>query len=335
MMQRDAIERQWELLKLLPNRGVGVTAQELTDRLNTLGFNASKRTIERDLNFLSCHFGLHCNDKSKPYGWRWMENTEFDIPNLSISDCVSLSLVEDMVNPLLPKSILQSLQPRFNLAKTKLKELSQKNQIARWTDKIATRYPTMPLMAPEIDAETLENIQQAVLSEKIISVQYQGVNDHEPKTLVLHPQGIVQRGPISYLIATAFEYDDIRLYAMHRFSNCRIEADAARAIDGFLLSDYVESGAIEFGSGSSIRFKARIHQQIAYHLKETPLSSDMEISGEGEWLMLTGKIQDSWQFRWWVLSQGSWLEVLEPRSLRQAIAQDVLQTAKFYQEESL
>lgn len=60
---RSTLSRQWELLKSLPARPPGVTAQLLAKRLDEAGFRVSKRTIERDLVELSQLFPLQCNDK--------------------------------------------------------------------------------------------------------------------------------------------------------------------------------------------------------------------------------------------------------------------------------
>ena len=49
---RNTVARQWELLKILPTRGAGKTAKDLTGILNDLGFKVSKRQVERDLGEL-------------------------------------------------------------------------------------------------------------------------------------------------------------------------------------------------------------------------------------------------------------------------------------------
>jgi len=69
---RRTLARQWELLKLLPTRGVGKTAKELSEALNEAGFKVSKRQVERDLGELLEAFALDCNNASIPYGWRWV-----------------------------------------------------------------------------------------------------------------------------------------------------------------------------------------------------------------------------------------------------------------------
>ena len=69
---RSTLTRQWELLKLLPPKGPGITTLELQSLLSDAGHPTTKRTIERDLVELSRLFPLQCNSKGMPYGWHWM-----------------------------------------------------------------------------------------------------------------------------------------------------------------------------------------------------------------------------------------------------------------------
>ncbi|MBU2979348.1 WYL domain-containing transcriptional regulator [Alteromonas sp. C1M14] len=329
--ERNTLSRQWEILRLLPSVGAGITASELVKRLTGLGFNVSKRTVERDLNELSRQFPLLCNDKSKPYGWRWMDNASFDIPNLSISDCVSLIMAEEVISPLLPPSVLRPLKPRFEYAKKHLQEANQSHPLARWTDKVAIRPPSMPLLPPVIDEQVLGIIQSALLDEKQVKVVYFGVWAKEAKTLVLHPLGLIHRGKILYLVATAFGYRDTRLYALQRISVVeQLEEKIDKPVN-FSLKDYVDSGAAEFSLSDDIAFKARIHRSVINYLFETPLSDDMQVEKtESDWLGLTATVKDSWQFRWWLRSQGSCIEVIAPTTLRQTIKNEVIALANLY-----
>jgi hypothetical protein len=54
-----------------------ITARELTENLESDGFEDSKRTIERDLLSLSEIFPSLSNEKSRTYGWSWNKDAEF------------------------------------------------------------------------------------------------------------------------------------------------------------------------------------------------------------------------------------------------------------------
>ena len=329
--ERNTLSRQWEILRLLPSVGVGISARELVKRLTSLGFNVSKRTVERDLNELSRQFPLLCNDKSRPYGWRWMDNASFDIPNLSISDCVSLAITEEVIAPLLPPSVLRPLKPRFEYAKKHLQEANRDHALAQWTDKVAIRTPSMPLLPPAIDGQVLNIIQSALLDDKQVKVVYSGVWAEEAKTLVLHPLGLIQRGKILYLVATAFSYSDIRLYALQRINVAEQLEDNIDKPVNFSLQHYIDSGAAEFSLSGDIAFEARIHRSVINYLFETPLSHDMQVKETNtDWLDLTATVKDSWQFRWLLRSQGSSVEVLAPTNLRQTIKNEITALSNLY-----
>jgi hypothetical protein len=56
---------------------------------------------------------------------------------------------------------------------------------------------------------------------------------------------------------------------------------------------------------------------------------------EGEDFRLTATVADSWQLRWWILSQGAGLTVLEPENLRMDIYKNLKETLNNYKKYSL
>lgn len=318
----DAMMRQWQMLKLLPGRKPGISAKELTSELADLGFEVDKRTVTRDLAKLSELFPLECNDKGTPHGWHWMRGAGLDMPGLDVADALSLRLIEEYLKPLLPASLLSVLAPRFEAAERKLEQLSRTNTVAGWTDKIRVVPPTMPLLAPAVDEGVLQVIQQALLDEFQIECRYRSIDGRE-SVQRLHPLALVQRGPVGYLVATAFSYADPRLYALHRFRTAEIIEEPIVRPDGFDVDSYIATGALQFGNGKMLRLKASVGEELAAYLAETPLSEDMAIKERKDDFLVTATVLDSWQLRWWILSQGSEIEVMDPKALRNEIADEV------------
>lgn len=327
---RSTLSRQWELLKLLPSRPPGYTVQVLVEQLADAGYEISKRTVERDLNELSLLFPLQCNNKGMPYGWYWTPGSPSDLPGVTLSEALTLQLVETSLRPLLPAGILKSLQPRFAQARQKLDALTAQMPAARWIDKIASVAPELNLIAPEIDVDLLEAIQQALLDDQQIASTYFAVHTNKIRTLTLNPLALILRGSISYLAATVEPYTDVRLFAVHRFKQVEIlETPTNRPAD-FELKTYIKSGALQFSQGDVIQLKARISGDLVNLLAETPLSADMQINAVGDGHELTATVLDSWQLHWWVFSQTDAIEVLEPIKLRIEIGQKLKNTTKFY-----
>lgn len=144
-----ALARQWEMLKLLPGRAPGLTARELTERLKEAGYEVSKRTVERDLNDLSMQFGIVCNDAAMPYGWHWLPGQQAAFGSVDLVDALTLSLTENVLRQMLPRSMLGVLEPKFQQARTKLAALSEQ-LLARLGEKVRYVSPSFHLQAPTI-----------------------------------------------------------------------------------------------------------------------------------------------------------------------------------------
>lgn len=329
---RNTLIRQWELLKLLPKRGSGKTAKDLATALNDAGFKVSKRQIERDLSTLSGPFPLDCKDQSIPYGWKWMDGRSVDLPGLTVAEALSMKLVEDTLQPLLPKSVLASLEGNFKQAQDKLASLDAENPNVLWAGKVRTVPPSLPLLAPHINQEVLENTQESLLLDKRLEVEYHAINAEQSSLLTLHPLGLVNRGPVTYLVATAFDYTDIRLYALHRIAKATKLNEPANRPEHFSLDDYINTGALQFGGGNIIQFEAFVAQWMAQYLSETPMSADQKLINEGDKIRLTATLTDSWQLKWWLLSHGAEVEVISPTALRTDIANTLQQAAAIYTE---
>lgn len=325
-----AIARLFELLKLLPSRGAGITAREICARLEASGFVVSKRTVERDLAELSRLFGLECNDKSQPYGWRWAQSQGLHLPGLSLNDALSLCMVEDLLRPLAPRAMLESLEVRFAEARQKLAALATTNPSARWVDKVRHVPPALPLLPPPISSEAQAATQDALLRDLQVEVSYQKPMADAPTSLRLHPLGLVQRGPVAYLVATAFDYADVRLYAMHRIREATTTDARAKRPEGFSLDTFVGEGRMQFGDGGTLRLQALVSHELAAYLAETPLAKDQRIARAGERLKISATVPDSWQLEWWILSQGPAIEVLKPVRLRRLVAEALREAASRY-----
>jgi len=328
---QQALARQWEMLKLLPPRPPGITGSELTARLADLGYTVTKRTVERDLNALCRLFGFTCNDERMPFGWHWMEGASLNLPGVSLGDALSLRLVEDQLRPLLPAAVLRVLEPRMQQARDKLAELAPNNAQARWANKVRTVPASLPLLPPQVMPGVLDVLQEALLGDKQVQVHYQRAGETDLTVYVLHPLALVQRGPVSYLVATAFDYPDIRTYAMHRMRSAELLEKIAQAPAGFDLDAYIATGALQFGAGQTIRLKARVDVALAQILRETPLSEDQTLGhARNDFCALNATVQDTWQLRWWLLSHANQAVVLSPAALRADLMLRLADAAELY-----
>lgn len=314
---RNTLSRQWELLKLLPSRGPGLTAAQITQLLNDEhGHDINKRTVERDLQELSRLFPLQCNNRGKPYGWYWMPGAQLELPGIELGEALTLALLDDTLKTMLPLSLRRGLEPRFQQARRKLEALAEENATARWFEKVASVQPQMSLQTPDVSEALLERIQLGLLQEKQLRCRYYAAHQDKERELVLNPLALVQRGSITYLIATAVPHADVRQYALHRFREVDLLDTPLVRPEGFALQAYLASDAMHFSPQGPIELRAWVSESLARLIRETPLSSDMTLEPQAEGCLLRATVSDSWQLRWWLLQQGENICVEAPESLR-------------------
>lgn len=328
---RNTISRQWQLLKLLPSRGPGLTAAQITMRLNSEEHHdIKKRTVERDLQELSLLFPLQCNNRGKPYGWHWMPGAQLELPGIEIGEALTLALVEDALKTMLPLSLRRGLEPRFQQARRKLEALAEENATARWFDKVASVQPQMSLQAPEVNEALLEQIQLGLLEELQLRCHYYAAHQDKQRELTLNPLALVQRGSITYLIASAVPHTDVRQYALHRFRGVEVLESPLVRPQGFTLQTYLASDAMQFSPQGEIGLRAWVSESLARLIRETPLAPDMTLEPTGDGYQLTATVSDSWQLRWWLLQQAENICVEAPESLRSYMRETLRKAASRY-----
>ena len=323
---RNTLARLWELLKCLPKSGSGKSAQQLSQDLQERGFSVSKRQVERDLHDLSASFSLHCNRAGTPYGWRWASGAQTELAGMDVAEALSLHLAESAVRPLLPKSALQTLEPKFKQAHAKLQELSSTNPLCYWQEKVRSIPAQLHRELPEVDAAVASAVHEGLLHDEQLDVEYTSMSASAATTLRLHPLALIQRGPLTYLAATAWEYEDICLYALHRITAAKRTYTVCHPPADSRIEAWLHNGAAQFGNQQTMQVRLKLSEDRLRLIAESPLSTDQEMEQD----TIQATVQDSWELRWWILSQGAGIEVLEPMASREEIAQSLRDACKRY-----
>ena len=110
------IARQWHIVRYLLN-GQYVSTTEIKIHLELLGIETELRTIQRDLLMLQGVFPLECRRDSVPHSWRWQRVPDTALKGLDLSQALTLRLVEEQLQDVMPARLLQELQPLFEKAR--------------------------------------------------------------------------------------------------------------------------------------------------------------------------------------------------------------------------
>lgn len=327
---RDTLLRIWEMLNQLPTAGDGLTAQEIMRLLQAEGFAVSQRQVERDLIEMERALPITPSE-DRPARWKWISGAQRQLGNMALPEALTWQFVSDIVTPLLPRAMLKSLDPFFVASQRRLDAIRQQSPAAGWRDRVRMVMPSQPLLPPKVPDNVLDTIQNAVLLRSQVHVSYRHPGADAATELPLHPLGLIQRGQITYVLATAYQYQDVRLFALHRITSAVMLKAPVVSPEGFDIDEALRKGLGQFGTGRVIRLVARVDKWLAFHLQETRLSEEQALTElpDGRW-HLEADVMETWQLEWWILSQGPALEVLEPEDLRDHIRRTLKKAVRQY-----
>jgi predicted DNA-binding transcriptional regulator YafY len=321
----DTLLRQWQMLRIIPRYPHKITAKSLHEKLKLEQFDVTKRTVERDLLSLSEMFPLVSDERDKPYGWSWSKDAPlFNLPGLSHNEALTLTMVEQHLNSLLPASTLSQLQHYFKTAKQHLSNIPQNERTRSWLNKVRTVPTWQPLLPPTIKPSVQYTVYEALLADKQLEIKYLKRGEDKTVEYRIHPLAVVQRGGITYLYCRVFDYADLRILALHRIHSAIMLEEAANIPAGFSIDKEISLGKFGFGEGNQIQLEAIFYHGSGEHLFETALSSDQTLTEKADGsLKLIATVADTPQLVWWLLGFGDGVEVLKPAALRQSIAETI------------
>ncbi len=318
----DTVLRHWMMLRHLPRYPRKIDAASLADVLADAGYEVSRRSIERDLIKLSAVFPVTCDDQHKPYGWSWMATAvAFDLPAMDVHSALAFRMAAEHLRALLPEVTRGYLDPHFQRAQTVLDNLDD-NALSHWPDKVRVVSAGQPLLPPAIPREVLENVQAGLLTEKRLTIVYRKRGETEPRAYVVHPQALVWRDAVGYLLCTLWKYDDLKQFVLHRMESVVIEEEPRRALPGFSLDAEIASGSFDFLlSGGTVLLEALFEAVAAVRIRETPLALSQELEDQPDGrVLLRATLADTVQLRSWLRSFGEYVEVVGPPDLRASLA---------------
>lgn len=332
---RLTLVRQWSMLRLLPSWPQLVTYGELARRLADEEFKVDPNTVRRDLEQLALVFPIVVEERGRTHYVGWAKGADPVLRTMALPEAMALVLAEQHLGQLLPTSVFESLETVFNRAHQTLAGVDGHNPASAWMQKIRSVPPSQPMLPPAIDPAVHEKLSRALLLGRQVEAVYRRGDGESPRSMRLHPLGMILRAPSLYLIATAWDYhrfEDAHLYAVHRFESVTLLDDAVEVPPGFDLDAAMERGLADFGgSREPIDLVMRVTPSLAAILAETPLAQRGSPPRSTQTLTplpdgsvaVKARVNDTWQLRWWLRAQAEQIvEITAPQELAAALSQE-------------
>ena len=310
----DTMLRYLAMLPLIPVHPSTISAAQLKQKLRAQNaeFEVNIRSVQRDLEKLSLILPLSSESRGRASLWFWSDQNEFlQIPAMNNATALAFVLAAEHLTPLMPPATLRLLDAYFRHAAKVLRT----TKLGKWREKIRiiTRGPE--LLPPPIKPKVQEVVYLALLEGRQFEADYQSRAGTAGKRQTLNPLGIVIRAGVTYLVATAWEYADLRHFALHRMRRAALLDKPAATPAGFDLAMHIENDN-RFAyprSGGRIKLRALFAEGAAAHLRESKLSADQKaVVQEDGRVLIEANVADTAELRWWLLGFGAGVEVLGP-----------------------
>ncbi|TWC30207.1 putative DNA-binding transcriptional regulator YafY [Pseudomonas sp. SJZ079] len=323
------LERRNLVLELIPYAGKGtITKSDVyLKALDMLpGSSFCERTIERDLKAF-CESGKiedlgPAADGSKQ--WQRIEQAPSAVSPRdgqlkSAKVALGMVMLMEHASHLIHEAALKDLQEHYQQSKHLLNKLHPLE--GRWLNKVVTGTQHVQLLPAPINEGFLHEVQQALIEGYQLEIRYYSRRSQAEKTKVISPLGLSYQDSSIYVVCLEADVPEVRTLPLHRFRAIKpLEARLVREPSNFDLRQHVQRILVE---DQPIHLKMRISPTLRDRLdeSETPLSRSQRLTPQHDgWWMLECETEYTQGLKWWVLSHGATLEILEPPSLRQAIA---------------
>lgn len=343
--------RRISLLSILPEgHQDGISASVLAERLAGRGHPCTKRTVERDLVAIASEAfwkdaGIRIRWKSGTGDPRLRLWTYEGARKLTLlqapsgEDALLIRLMAQELQSFLPESAMNVLSSYQPVSDGALKQLRNTGH-AHYHDKVRTVSDGPLALPPSIDTGTLRTLNEALLREEQIDVQYYASSRHTESRYRLHPIGTVKKGLFFWLIAfkevSGRLVPPVRNFRIDRVRSVRRRVNEPVAASLPRLQEVLDTGLLGFFPKDLIGLRMRSAcgkpgDELINNYRDTPLSLDQRITPleEGGY-QLDAQVHYTRELVWMLQGQAHLLEVVEPPELRQELQKFTALAAQRY-----
>lgn len=321
----------------------GMTATELLDYLELNGFGCQKRTLERDLDDLTtvgsvwARLGIKLqreHDKVDQRSVRWSHAPGSKVvfgQALSSEEAALLTLIEQELKHFLPTSAYQKVLSYLPRAQGVLSRPGNQALI-KFQDRIRILPDGPSKLVPEIRLVHLQEINDALLYQNVIEIDYRPANQPGERSYRLHPVGLVKKGVTYMLLAIKDEnlrgadlVNKVQTFHVNRIQSAQREQNTPVDVDLPTLDEALTHGAAANFSRDAVRLLLFFPStpgatEVCNNFKETPLGVDQVIEEKPDgsrYLAVT--IKPDLQLEWMLQGLAHHVRVIEPVDIREKV----------------
>ena len=296
-------------------------------------FDVSKRTVERDIEFLRDRYEAPIEYDHSKCGYVYTQETFF-LKSLFLTD-------EELFSAAVFEKALQQyrntpIEGRLKAVFAKLTELLPDDAVSVNTMWLGDALTFIPEPSPEIRPEIFDAVFSGVKARWTIRFQYRSLTQTEPTTRMCEPYHIVCQRGAWYVIGRCADKNEERIFSFSRMSEIEVLKDRAFELPtGFTVEQYIDKNVgVWLNRREPFTVRLLFSASVSVFAEEHIWNEEQTVQvHEDKSVEVSFKTTQFEEIKRFVLGQGATVRVLEPPELVQAVQKEIEEMRSLYQNE--
>lgn len=300
------INRLTEIIIILLNKKI-VTAKELADK-----FEVSTRTIYRDIEELSLSGIPVYMSKGKNGGISLLE--EYSINKTILSDKDKQSLIVAL------KTLEATKYPEIDSVTNKISFMLNKEELSNWIDIDFSKWGS-----DFNENDKFNQIKAAILNNKLIEFSY--INSFGNRSIrTIEPMKLIYKVQTWYLYGFCKLKEEARTFRITRIKDLAIKKE------NFIRRNIkdIDTNHSKKSIENMVNLKLKLHKEVLYRIFDDFDQNLLIENQDGTYEVSIELPENEWLYGY-ILSFGNYVEVIEPKYIRDIVLHKMKETIKIYE----
>jgi len=329
---KPMFERVSALLVLLRTKGAAASREDLAKQLKRHGYQASVRTVQRDIDFLKQQGHDIIHSKNGGYSCKGAKDKLRGLLNSREEMLASIVVMRGVLNA------ISKLDPSAgaDVLLSQAGELLEKNHLEY--GELSNFISSAALSMPQRLVPIFRTLVKGLIEKRAVRISYTGNKDRQPRTRVIHPYHLLEFEGRWHCISHCTEAKEIRTFMLWRTHTAELLDEPfvrpAEFDDPKHWEEKAKIYGVWSGDGKPMNVKVKMFGYAARIIQEAErrhpgMTITESKTGDGT-VEVTFQTHSFADVTSWILKWGPYCEVLGPPALVKEVRELIERMGKLY-----
>lgn len=321
--------RQWKLIEILKKSKNGMTLAEIADRLGV-----DERTVRRDLATL-IKSEQPFQISTEAHGlkrWRIVENS-LTSTAFNFEEVAAFSLGYRFLAPLKNSSLAEAAKERLQNIRKQLEQLGLQQILILNQLLEIFRESTTGWSDYSQQSKIIETLIMACEEKKETVIRYRSYAAEEEQSYTIHPYALITQMGTLYALGFSCKDNEMRTWKLNRITEAECLKSKFKKPKDFDIDAHRRRGfgVFVFNDKPVQKVRIKVDGVMARYVQEHDWHETQHFEGQPDGSVIVQfEVVPTRELTNWILQLGCNAEVLEPKSLRQKITEEIAKMNRRY-----